>query len=157
MEEFENLFKQNYTDAISKEEAIFKGEKYRITVLSELLVRLEYSESGSFEDRPTELAKFRNFDVPKFEVYEDDKVLNIKTSYFDLNYTKNKPMLGAKMSPDQNFKVNLVGTTKTWFFTQAEARNFKSIASSLEGTTTMPKLEKGLYSTDGFVSLEMKE
>ena len=154
MDEFTKLFSVNYADAISKNDAIFKGTKYRITVLSEILVRLEYSESGSFEDRPTELARFRNFELPKFTVNDDGKKLNIQTSYFDLTYEKDKPMTGTKLSPDQYLKVKLLGTTKMWFYGHAEARNFKSITSSLDDTTTMPKLEKGLYSTDGFVSID---
>ncbi len=154
MDEFTNRFGLNYKDAISKNDAIFKGEKYRITILSEILIRLEYSESGTFEDRPTELARFRDFEVPKFIVTEDDKRLNIKTSYFELSYEKEKPFTGTRLSPDQFLKVKLLQTDKMWFFTQAEARNFKSTTTSLDNATTMPKLEKGLYSTDGFVSID---
>ena len=35
-------------------ENILQGEKYRITMLTEGLVRLEYSEEGIFEDRATQ-------------------------------------------------------------------------------------------------------
>ena len=52
-----------YEGAISHLNGIIRGEKYRITILSDVLVRLEYSETGAFEDRPTELVKFRAFDV----------------------------------------------------------------------------------------------
>ena len=154
MDEFSKMFSPDFKDAVSRGEAIFKGQKYRITVLSEILLRIEYSETGQFEDRPTEFAKYRNFDVPKFEVVEDDKHLRIYTEYFDLTYEKEKPMLGTRLSPDQFFKVKLVGTDKTWYFTQAEARNFRGTTSSIDDALTMPKLEKGLYSTDGFVSID---
>lgn len=154
MDEFSVMFSLNYNNALSKNEAVFRGKKYRITILSELLVRLEYSESGSFEDRPTELAKFRNFDVPKFEIQNDDRYLTIKTSYFTLTYEKEKPMVGNKFSPDKYLKVSLNDTDRLWYFTQVEARNFKSTASSIDESLEMPKLEKGLYSTDGFVSID---
>ena len=154
MDEFANRFGLDYKKAVSKNDAIFKGTKFRITVMSEFLVRLDYSESGSFEDRPTELARFRDFEVPKFLVTQDDKNLHIKTSYFELIYEKDKPFTGTKFSPDQYFKVKLLDTDKVWFFTQAEARNFKSTATSLDDMLMLPKLEKGLYSTDGFVSLD---
>lgn len=154
MEEFAQIFGVNYADAISKNESIFKGNKYRITVLSEILVRLEYSDAGNFEDRPTELAKFRNFEVPKFTVLEDEKYLTITTNYFELKYEKNKPMVGTRVSPDQYLKIKLKDTTKIWYVNHAEARNFKSTARSLDDILTMPKLEKGLYSTDGFVSID---
>lgn len=154
MDEFKRMFGVDYNNAISKNDAIIKGTKFRITVLSEILVRLEYSESGSFEDRPTELARFRNFEVPKFTLEDDGKNITIRTSYFELIYEKEKPMTGTKFSPDQYLKVKLTETDKMWFFTQAEARNFKSLATSLDNALSMPKLEKGLYSTDGFVSLD---
>ena len=50
MDEFENRFGMNYDVAISKTAAIYKGIKYRITVLSEILVRLEYSELLQFSN-----------------------------------------------------------------------------------------------------------
>ena len=46
-------FKPDYTSVISQPQCIFKGQKYRITILSDVLVRLEYSDTGYFEDRPT--------------------------------------------------------------------------------------------------------
>ena len=154
MDEFEQRFGLKYEDAVSKNDAIFKGLKYRITVLSDMLVRLEYSETGVFEDRPTELARFRDFQVPKIIVTQDEKNLDLKTNYFELIYEKEKPFTGSRFSPDQYFKVKLLDTDKVWFFGQAEARNFKSTTTSLDNALSLPKLEKGLYSTDGFVSLD---
>ena len=55
---------KNYDDAISLDAAIIRGVNYRITILSDILVRIEYNANGKFEDRPTELVKFRKFDVP---------------------------------------------------------------------------------------------
>ncbi len=154
VEEFEARFGLNYNEAVSKNDAIYKGIKYRITVLSEMLLRLEYSDSGVFEDRPTEFARFRDFNVPRVIVTEDEKHLELKTNYFELSYDKERPFTGTKFSPDQYLKVKLVGTDKVWFFSQAEARNFKGTCTSLDDKTSIPKLEKGLYSTDGFVSID---
>lgn len=154
MDEFENRFGTDYNKAISKTASIYKGIKYRITVLSDILIRLEYSESGTFEDRPTELAKFRDFDVPRVIVTDEEKRLTLKTNYFELIYDKEMPFTGTKLSPDQYLKIKLIGTDRMWFFGQAEARNFKSTCMSLDDRSSIPKLEKGLYSTDGFVSLD---
>ena len=154
MNEFTQMFGIDYANAVSKSDCIIKGNKFRITILSEILVRLEYSEAGNFEDRPTELVKFRNFSVPRFIANDDGRRLTISTSYFELTYEKEKPMTGSRLAPDQYLKVKLKDTTKEWFFYQAEARNFKSTTSTLDGALALPKLEKGLYSTDGFVSLD---
>ena len=57
---------------------IFKGEFYRISVLTDKLVRLEYSKTGSFEDRITQL--IYNRDLAKFlRLYRDIK----RTRYYD--------------------------------------------------------------------------
>ena len=34
--------------------SVISGKNYRISVLTEALVRFEYSEDGTFEDRPTQ-------------------------------------------------------------------------------------------------------
>ena len=54
----------------SNPKAIIQGDKYRITILTNALVRLEYSESGIFEDRPTQTVLNRDFPVPEFTVKE---------------------------------------------------------------------------------------
>jgi hypothetical protein len=42
-------------------ESIVQGDRYRITVLDAGLLRLEYSESRAFEDRPSQMAVDRAF------------------------------------------------------------------------------------------------
>ena len=170
-------FHIDYGKARSKEQVIFKGEKYRITILSDLLVRLEYDDNGKFEDRPTELALFRDFDIPKFRVEEDERFLVITTKYFSLEYEKNKPFMGPKYAPEGYFKISLLDTDKVWYFGHPEARNFYGVVANLDRTVTyeqeLEKLNvenvkkrvvktvkdiivknKGLYSTDGFASID---
>lgn len=146
-------FKVNYQNAISNDKAIFRGSKYRITILSERLIRFEYNEKGIFFDHPTEFARFRNFPVPEFQVEENDKTLVIQTRYFVLQYMKDKPFIGPKYAPDSNLKVGLMNSDKIWYFNHPEARNFGATKVSLEDNIKKP-LEKGLYSTDGFASFD---
>ena len=133
---------------------IFKGNKYRITILSEILIRLEYSENGTFLDEQTELVKNRNFPIPDFKVQQDEKFLVIETNYFRLEYIKEKSFYGTKFVPEANLKVMLKGTDKYWYFNHVEARNFKSIGYSLDNIENIKLTNKGLYSTDGFVSID---
>ena len=126
-------FKFDYKSILPLTNNIIRGNKFRITVLSELLIRLEYSESGLFEDRPTELVQQRNFPEVKFERKEDSNFLTIETSYFQLTYRKEAPFAGPKMSPDQNLRINLKNTDKFWYFNHPEVRNFGGTAFSLDG------------------------
>lgn len=68
------------------EKYIVRGEKYRITVLTDCLLRLEYSEDGVFEDRATRLAFNRAFDTPEFECYHEADRLHIVTKHLHLRY-----------------------------------------------------------------------
>ena len=154
MANLQEHFKFDYKKILPNVNNIIQGKKFRITVLSEILIRLEYSETGEFEDRPTELVQSRKFPQFKFERKDDNTYLYITTSYFKLFYRKEMPFLGTKISPDQNLRIELTNTDKTWYFNHPEVRNFGSIGYSLDGKTSEPKYEKGLYSVDGFVSLD---
>ena len=54
---------------------VYRGTKYRISILSDSLIRLEYSDTGSFNDYPTFFASNRNFANPKTSVEEDSNIL----------------------------------------------------------------------------------
>ena len=51
---------------------IFQGQNYRISVISERCVRLEYSTNNQFIDNPTQLIKRRNIGKPDFSVQQDN-------------------------------------------------------------------------------------
>ncbi|MBP5288303.1 MAG: DUF5110 domain-containing protein [Clostridia bacterium] len=72
----------------ARPEAVVQGEKYRFTVLTPRLLRLEYSENGVFEDRPTKLALRRDFPVPDYTVSEEKGWLVIRTDEVELRYDK---------------------------------------------------------------------
>ena len=154
MANIDEHFKVNYANAKAKDNAIFKGEKYRITLLSERLIRFEYSEEGIFYDGLTERVINRNFITPEYQVKEDNKYLEISTKYFKLTYAKEKPFAASKMAPDANLKVLLQNTDKMWYFNHPEARNFRGTAMSLDENSAKTGLYKGLYSTDGFASID---
>ncbi|MCI8574976.1 MAG: DUF5110 domain-containing protein [Bacilli bacterium] len=154
MADFFEHMSVDYSNNRSKPEAIFQGQTYRITVLSERLLRLEYHPNGIFFDDLTEQVINRNFSVPEFEVSQDDKFLEIKTKYFHLQYVKEKPFQGTKFAPDANLKVTLLNTDRVWYFGHPEARNFGTTAMSLDDNSRKFNLAKGLYSVDGFVSLD---
>ena len=105
MAELGSHFAVDYSNCVSKPQAVFKGQFYRITILSDLLIRLEFSEEGYFEDRPTEFAKFRNFPIPQMKIDQNERYLDITTKYFNLRYEKEKPFYGNKYSPDSILRI----------------------------------------------------
>lgn len=146
MNQMDAFFKVDYQNAKSKKEAIFEGSNYRITVLTERLVRLEFNKDGVFFDDLTEQVIFRNFPIPQFKVVQDDKYLEITTKYFMLKYQKEKPFEGL------NIEIMLLNTDKSWNIKSREVRNFNTSGLGIDLTT--PNYQKGLYSVEGFVSID---
>lgn len=140
----------------AQEKAIIKGKTYRMTFLTDRLVRFEYNKNGVFEDRPTQLVLNRDFDVPTFTIKEDNTYLEVTTRYFKVEYTKEKSYLGNKLIPGGNLRVTLLNTdeSKVWYFNHPEVRNYGSTNISAEELGDKIKLERGLYSGDGFVSID---
>ncbi len=144
----------DYKNAKSNEKAIFKGKKYRITILTERLIRFEYNEKGIFEDRLTQLALFRNFDVPSFEAKQDEKFIEITTKYFKIEYAKEKNYDSGAVFAGNDLRVSLLNTDKFWYYRHPEVRNYLGVAVSLDSLNGKIKLDKGLYSIDGFASID---
>lgn len=150
-------FSVDSTKARSDTKAIIQGNKYRISVISERVVRLEYSASGQFIDRPTQLVKRRNLGLPDFSLRQDTHILEVSTKYFTLTYLKEQPFVGPKVDPMKYLKITLMSRekdrNKDWFVGQAEARNLLGNMISVDMKTPKP-LDRGLYSLDGFVSFD---
>ena len=146
-------FNMNLDRAKSNKKCIFKGEKYRITVLTERLIRLEYNQDGIFVDEPSELVWYRDFERPNFLVKEDANYLIIKTKYFKLTYIKEKPFQGSKLNTIANLKVELLNTDKIWYYGHPEARSYGAPNFSLDDNNKR-SFTKGLYSSDGFVTID---
>lgn len=144
-------FKFDISLSKANSEVVFKGKKYRISVLTERLVRLEYSESGIFLDEPTELVWYRNFKKPEFTVEENDHTLKITTKYFELFYKKERPFYAGKFSPASNLKISLIGNDKAWFYKHPEVRNYDAIVYRNKNSLVK---EKGMYSQEGFTSID---
>ena len=135
-------------------DATFEGSKYRISVLTERLIRLEYSEVGKFSDDSTQLVVNRLFDKPEFEAKQDNLYLEIKTSYFSLTYAKNQPFKGTATNTMKNLRIQLDGTDSIWSYGHPEVRNYYGCNSTLDGFNKKDSMNKGLYSIEGFVSLD---
>ncbi len=157
MYDFGESFHINLEDLKAKPEAIIQGQKFRITILTERLVRLEYSPSFIFNDLKTELVSFRNFPVPKFEKKEDSRYLEVETEYFKLSYSKEESFKGSSISPTKNLSIKIKNTNVEWYYGHPEAKNYYGSNVSNEVPKSEKKENRGLFSLDGMVSFEDSE
>lgn len=146
-------FKTDYKRSVANEKNIFKGEKFRITVLTERLIRLEYSENGIFENRPTQIVSNRDFPVVKCQSKDENGVLQIATKYFRLTYIKERPFQGTKFNTMVNLRIELLNTDRIWYYGHPEVRNYGAPGLSTEMEDGKIKFKKGLYSADGFSAI----
>ena len=142
-----SYFVKNSKDLIPNRRNVVRGDKYRFTVLSPRLIRIEYNKNNKFEDRATALVVKRDFGYTPYTINQTDISLTITTEYFTLTYVKSAPING------KNIKVAINGTDKEWYPEIKEVRNLGTINYSLDDLDKNLNLNKGLYSFDGFATL----
>lgn len=144
----------NYVSAANSE-SIISGNNYRITILSNVLIRFEYSQTNTFSDNKTLIVTNRMFPKVNFSVKEDSNFLFISNDYFKIEYVKGKSFRSQnKLMPDSNLKVTVISTDKVWYFDNPEVRNTGGSAFSLDDFETKAKIKRGLFSFDGFASID---
>lgn len=126
--------------------AVVQGGTYRFTVLTSRMIRLEYDESGRFEDRATQIVLNRDFPVPEYRVAEKEDSIEIITEHIHLIYNKKK---FSKNGLNIEVKGNLSYCGSVWHFGEA-FDNLKGTARTLDEADGPIPLEGGLLSRNGF-------
>lgn len=138
------------TEGHEEDAAIIQGEKYRFTVLTEEMIRLEYCEDGQFEDRATQCVIDRKFKVPEYQVIENEESLEIITDKIHLVYNKQK-------FTDYGLSVQVRGNISVyhsiWHFGE-EATDLRGTARTLDEADGAIELEHGIISRFGYGILD---
>lgn len=129
------------------------GDKYRFTVLTPSLIRMEYSESGQFEDGLTQVVINRQFPEFEFKVIDYPDRLDIVTEFLHVHYNK-QPFSGGGLY------VELLKSAsyweQTWHYGQ-DLDTLKGTARTLDGVNGAIPLGDGLVSRTGFSILDDSE
>ena len=131
-----------------------QGEHWRIGLITESLVRLEWSDSGEFEDRATLMAVDRAF-LPSgavdYTTGERDGMLVVETPALRLTYDR-KPFskegltIVVKGVPDSQFN--------TWHYGDDPKGNLGGTARTLDEADGAIPLGQGVISRDGWAVLD---
>ena len=145
-------------NALAQEEAIVTSGNARFTILTPRLIRIQYSTTANFEDRPTFAVVNRRLPVPHYTFATEDGYLVIHTDSLTLRYQvgsrietqhKNSSVLGI------TFQMN--GRQILWYPGKDDALNLLGTQRTLDGNigdTHRVSLEKGLLSRDGWAILD---
>ena len=133
-----------------QDRAVIRGEKYRFTVLTPALVRMEYSERGRFTDLPTQTVVNRAFPAPNFDVDEDGERLEIATASLRIKYDK-------KRFSSAGLQVRVTGQFGAWSAVWnygEEPRDLRGTARTLDEADGNIPLERGILSAQGWSLLD---
>ncbi len=105
------------TEGVACKDNIILCNNVRVTVLTERMVRIEYSPEGKFTDLPSQSVWFRNFGKVEFTSKENADLLTVKTNKTEFiinNQTGSfkSALINGKQVPYSSGK-NLKGTTRT--------------------------------------------
>lgn len=145
---------------MAPQEATVISGNARFTVLTPQLIRMEWSEDGKFEDRPTLGVVNRDLPVPSFKTTRIRGGVRIKTSALTLEYKGGRfgpdnlsvsfSMNGKKVAwhPGMDDSGNLMGTTRTL------DRYDGYYAQEPDGRLTRDVFDKGVVSKDGWAIVD---
>jgi alpha-glucosidase (family GH31 glycosyl hydrolase) len=144
---------QQTASPIANPEAVVAGDRWRITVLTDGLVRIEWSDDGVFEDRPSTFAMYRDLPVPAFTVVESEPSIEITTDRFHLFYDR-KPFTPAGLSVQV---LSNVGTYyNVWRFGEPTGDLGGTVRTLDEADGRVP-LEPGIISKRGYGLIDDSE
>lgn len=134
------------------EKNIVQGDHFRFTLLTNQLVRMEYSSDNQFEDRKTQLVQNRMLDNPDATVtwHNNGHLVEIETSAYHLYYD------GGTFDSSNlriDLKYNYTLHDGRWYFGEA-IRNLGGTAETLDLSDGRIPLQNGIMSQDGFAYLD---
>lgn len=130
--------------------AVIRGNGYRITMLTQRLIRLEYDARNRFEDRPTQTVLNRNFSVPGFEVHDRTDSLEVSTPYLRLFYDK-------RLFSPSGLRIELSGNYSNYRSVWRYGDKLETLggtARTLDAADGPVELGDGLLSRNGFSVLD---
>ncbi len=124
------------TDGKAFEENIIISNNVRVTVLTNTMIRIEYSADGKFTDLPSQSIWYRNFGKVDFtqKTNADNLIITTECAEFNVNCHTG------------GFKYVVLNDEK---LTYSSSNNLKGTTRTLDGVNGSTDLNDGIISTDG--------
>ena len=148
---------------LSHENSILAGNRYRFTVLTPSLIRLEYSPDGNFEDRASQVAFYRDFPACEFTCNHVNGEVTVETDALVLRYAEEQPFnedtldIRLKIEPASHWRFGEVfetlgGTART--LDQVDGRcPMGDGVCSRNGFSVIDDSESLLLENDGWIGI----
>ncbi len=143
-------YSQN-NSAMANPDAIVRSGTVRFTLLTPQLIRLEWSATGTFEDRPSLVFLNRQLPVPQFRTQVANGWLIITTERLALRYRQDSGQFDAD---NLAISFDLNGKTVTWHPGLEDTANLRGTTRTLDGIKGEASLEAGLISRNGWALVD---
>ena len=128
------------------------GQHWRIGIITDSLLRLEWSDSGNFEDEMTQIVVNRNWDAkPHYTSTVEGDRLIVDTAKMHLVYDK-KPF--SKEGLSVTVKNVPITHNNTWHYQDIQEGNLLGTRRTLDGVNGEAPLDPGVASFDGWAILD---
>ncbi len=134
-------------DPVANPKAVVIDGNVRFTVLTPQLIRMEWSETGNFEDRASLVFINRRLPVPDFNVTRDGDWLVINTGKLLLKYLRNS---GEFNENNLSISLDVGGKNVIWHPGDSNEGNLLGTTRTLDGVKGSTNLDPGLLSRDGW-------
>jgi alpha-glucosidase (family GH31 glycosyl hydrolase) len=134
---------------VANPNAVVSIENARFTILTDRLIRLEYSNDNHFEDRPSQAFWYRDQPVPDFNKTIKDSRLEIETDFLNLKYQPSSSGFNTR-----TLTITLKPTGVSWKYGISQSGNLKGTARTLDFDIGRTRLENGLLSKSGWAVVD---
>ena len=132
--------------------SVIQGDRWRIGVITESLIRLEWQDDGVFEDHATQMVVNRDWNAaPQFTQTVRDGLLIVDTPALRLTYDMepfSKEGLSVVVKGIANSQMN------TWHYGESQRGNLRGTARTLDEVDGETELGLGVISHDGWAVID---
>jgi len=134
--------------------AVVEAGDARFTLLSDRMIRMEWAEDGTFEDRATLVVRARGLPVPPHRAYEEDGWQVVETGSLRLRYRT-----GSGRFAPGNLEVHVKtgGVDTVWRPGREAEGNLGGTIRTLDRVQGSTDLGDGLVSRDGWAVVDDSE
>ncbi len=132
---------------IARVKSILKMGNLRITLLTSRLLRIEFSPTKQFEDRPSQAFWYRDQPTPDFTSGAEGDFFSIETKHLVLTYNIQRDSLDT-------LAIFIKENGHTWRFGDAPTANLRGTYRTLDRADGAVELELGLVSREGWAVVD---
>jgi hypothetical protein len=136
---------------VANPESVIHSGNARFSLLTERLIRLEWSQSGEFEDRSTYAFPTRFAPAPVYTCQVEEQTLVIRTSALELRYRLDSAQTDGRFTAGNlSIAFDLNGQSCYWVPGTPNPYNLRGARRTLDGCDRDAALDEGLLSRAGW-------